>query len=122
MNRSKTSKMSSSSKRLNIPLPPMRPRGERHLSPFYRPAPHSNPFTDPDKDYDKLRSEARQNRGEDSDPKLVRLAGMRAWVKRQYRKHKRLGSNHEEAHEKVLDDFLTSEYTLHGREANATVS
>ena len=91
------------SKRLNIPLPPMRPRGERHLSPFYRPAPHANAFSDPDKDYDKLRSEARQNRGEDSD---INFRVDFAWLKRAYRRHKRMGSDHGTAAHKAALDYL----------------
>ena len=98
------------SRRLNIPLPPMRPRGERHLSPFYRPAPHLNAFSDPDKDYDKLRSEARQNRGGNPTTAdgiiIARSRQCLAVMRRGYRNQKRLGSNHAEAHEKSIDFLL----------------
>lgn len=91
------------SRRLNIPLPVMRPHGQRHESPFYRPAPHSNAFSDPDKDYDKLRPEARQNRGEDSG---INFRIDFAWLKRAYRRHKRLGSDYNTALHKAGLDYL----------------
>ena len=93
------------SKRLNIPLPPMRDPVGRAMSTFYRPVPHANAFTDPNKDYDKLRSEARQNRGEESEFES-RWRLRFAFLKRAYRRHRRMGSDHETAGYKAALDSV----------------
>ena len=81
-------------RRLNIPLPPMRPVGERHLSPFYRP-----PVVKPQETI----AERKTRQGwSDFDQRVMQIA---ARIRRYRRQHRNLGSDYKTALEKAYLDY-----------------
>lgn len=82
-------------RRLNIPLPPLRPVGERHLSPFYRP-----PVVKPQETIAERRT--RQGWPDWFQQSKQILAVM----KRAYRNAKRQGHSHRQAHFLSVDAAL----------------